>query len=72
MSISLSLFSSADVQVEASFDVRVSSWGDEIKQSMNPVVAEAGVALNARLLGKDIVVLSLEIGHDFLEAVIVE
>lgn len=44
--------------------------GDKVQQCMHPIIAEAGVALDTRLLRKDIVVLALEVGHNFLEAVL--
>lgn len=42
---------------------------DEIKQGVHPVVLETGVTLDSRLLGEDIVVLTLNVAHDFLESV---
>ena len=47
--------------------VRVSSRWDEVKKSMNPVVAEAGVTLDTRLLRENIIILALEVPNDFLE-----
>lgn len=48
--------------------LRVSGGWDEVEESMNPVVAEAGVTLDTRLLREDVVVLALEVANDFLEA----
>lgn len=44
------------------------SGRDEIEQGMYPVVAEAWVTLDSRLLGQNVVVLAFEVVHDFLEA----
>lgn len=41
---------------------------DEVEQSVNSVVTEAGITLDTRLFGQDIVVLTLEVPDDFLEA----
>lgn len=40
---------------------------DEVEQSVHPVVTEARVTLDTGLLGKNIVVLTLEVAHDLLE-----
>ena len=49
-------------------DVRVAGGWDEVKQSVNSVVAEPRVTLDARLLGKNIIVLPLKVVDDLLEA----
>ena len=41
---------------------------DEVEEGVHPVVAEARVTLDTRLLGKDVIVLALEVAHDLLEA----
>jgi hypothetical protein len=35
---------------------------------MHPVVPEAGITLDTRLLGEDIVILTLQVPHDLGEA----
>lgn len=63
-----------DAGAEAShkFDVdfaqRVAGGSDKVDQSMNAVVSEAGVSLDARLFGKNVVVLALEVADNVLEA----
>ena len=47
----------------------MSSRGDEVQQSVHTIIAEAGVALDTRLFGEDVVVLAFEITDDFLKAV---
>ncbi len=39
-------------------------WGDEVEEGVDAVVAEAGVALDARLLGENVVVLPLEVSNN--------
>lgn len=34
---------------------------------MNPIVPEAGIALDTRLLGENVVVLAFKVTNDFLE-----
>ena len=46
----------------------MSGGRDEVEESVNTVVPEAWVTLDARLLSQDIVVLAFEITNDFLEA----
>lgn len=46
----------------------VASGRDEIEEGVDPVVPKTGVTLDARLFRENIVVLALEIAHDFLEA----
>lgn len=38
--------------------------GDKVKHGVNSVVSEAGVTLDTRLLGKNIIILSLEVAND--------
>lgn len=45
----------------------MSSGRDEVEQSVNSVVAEAGVTLDARLFGQDVVVLPFKVPDDLLE-----
>ena len=47
---------------------RVTSGGDEVEQSVHPVVAEARVTLDTGLLGQDIIVLAFEVADNLLEA----
>jgi hypothetical protein len=47
---------------------RVARGRDEVEQRVHTVVAEARVALDARLLSENVVVLALEEADDFLEA----
>jgi hypothetical protein len=42
---------------------------DEVKESVDSVVAETGITLDTRLFSKDIVVLTLKVSHNFLEAI---
>lgn len=46
----------------------MTSRRDEVQESMDSVVSEFRVTPNTRLLSQDVVVLALEVGHDFLEA----
>ena len=46
----------------------MSSGRDEVEKSVNTVVPEAGVTLNARLLREDVVVLALEVANNLLES----
>jgi len=41
---------------------------DEVQQSMNTVISETGVTFDTRLFSKNIVVLTLKIANDLLEA----
>ena len=41
--------------------------GDKVEQGVHPIVAEARVTLDAGLLGKNIVVLTLEVARDLTE-----
>lgn len=43
--------------------------GDEVEQGVDSVVSEARVTLDTRLLGKNVVVLSLEVPNNFGETV---
>jgi hypothetical protein len=43
---------------------------DEVEQSMDTIVAEAGVTLDTGLLCENVVVLSLEIANNFTKALI--
>jgi hypothetical protein len=38
--------------------------GDEVKHSVHTIVSEAGVTLNTRLLGKNVIVLPLKVAND--------
>ena len=40
---------------------------DKVEQGVHPIVAEARVTLDAGLLGKNIVVLTLEVARDLTE-----
>ena len=51
--------------------LRVSSGRDKVEEGVNPVVAEARVTLDTRLLREDIVVLTLEMTYNFLKTVMV-
>lgn len=37
---------------------------DEVEHSMDTVISESGVSLDTRLLGQNIIVLSLEVAND--------
>lgn len=47
---------------------RVAGGRNEVEERVDTVVAEAGVTLNTRLLGENVVVLTLEVARDLLEA----
>lgn len=49
---------------------RMTGRGDEVEEGVNTVVAEARVALDAALLGENVVVLPLEVAHDLAKAVV--
>ena len=55
-------------KVHKDVGLRMSSGRNEVEQSMYPVVAEAWITLDTRLLGQDVVVLAFEVVHDFLKA----
>jgi hypothetical protein len=38
---------------------------DEVKERMNAIIAEARVTLDSRFSGKNVIVLSFEVAHDF-------
>ena len=46
----------------------MSSGRDEVEQGMDTVVAETRVTLDTRLLSEDVVVLTLEMANNLLEA----
>ena len=48
----------------------MSGGWDEVEEGVHPVVAEAGVTLDTRLLGKNVVVLALKVANDLLEAAV--
>ena len=48
---------------------RVTSGWDEIEKDMNTVVPEPRITLDTGLLGENIIVLTLEVSDDFLEAI---
>ena len=50
-------------------NIRVTSWGDEVKQGMDTVVAEARLTPDTRLFGQNVIILALEVPYDFLETV---
>jgi hypothetical protein len=47
----------------------MASWSDEIKQSVNTVVAESGIAFDAGFFSQNVVVLSFEVADNLTEAV---
>lgn len=48
-------------------DSPMTSGGDEIEHHMNAVIPESRVTLDARLLGQNVIVLSLEIANNLCE-----
>lgn len=42
----------------------MASGSDEVEHSVDTVVSESGVTLDTRLLGQDVVVLSLEVSNN--------
>jgi hypothetical protein len=46
----------------------MASRSDEVKQSVNTIVAETGITLDTGLLCENIVVLSLKIANNFTKA----
>jgi hypothetical protein len=46
----------------------VTRRGDEVQERMHTVIPEARVTLDTRLLSQNVVVLTLEVANDFLEA----
>jgi len=48
----------------------VTSGSDEIEKDVDAVVAESWVTLDPRLLGKNVIVLSLEVANNLGEAVV--
>lgn len=49
--------------------IPVSCRSNKVEKSMNTIVAESWVTLNARLLRKNVIVLSLEIANNLAEAI---
>lgn len=47
--------------------VRMSSRRYKVKQSMNAIITESGIALDTRLLCKDIIILAFKVADYFLE-----
>lgn len=47
----------------------MSSRGDEVEEGVDTVVPEAGVTLDARFFGQDVVILTLKVANYFLKAV---
>ena len=47
---------------------RVTRGRDKVEEGVNTVVPEAGVTLDTRLLGQDVVVLAFEVADDLLES----
>lgn len=47
----------------------MSGGRDEVEQGVDPVVSEAGITLDSRLFSEDIVVLTLKVTNDLLEAI---
>jgi hypothetical protein len=47
----------------------MASWSDEIKQSMDTVIAESGVTFDTGFFSQDVVVLPFEIADNLTEAV---
>lgn len=47
--------------------VRMTGRRDEVQQSMDSVIPETGITFDARLFGKNVVVLTLEVADNFLE-----
>ena len=46
----------------------MAGWSNEVEKDVNTVVAESGITLDARLLGKNIIVLSLKVSLNLGEA----
>jgi hypothetical protein len=44
------------------------SWSDEIKQSVDTVVAESGVTFDAGFFSQNVIVLSFEVADNLTEA----
>lgn len=42
--------------------------GDEVQKSVHPVVPEAGITLDTRLLRENVIILTLEVAYNLLEA----
>lgn len=42
----------------------MASRSDEVEHSVDTVVSESGVSLDSRLLGQDIIILSLEVSNN--------
>jgi hypothetical protein len=53
-------------------DLLVSRRRDEVQESMDTVVSKAWVSLDPRLLGKNVVVLALEVADNLLKAVLTD
>ena len=46
----------------------MSSGRDKVQEYMNTIVTEAGIALDTRFFSQNIIVLTLEVANDLLEA----
>ena len=47
----------------------MAGWRNEVEESMNSVVTEARVSLDARFFGENVIVLALQIADNLLEAI---
>jgi hypothetical protein len=47
----------------------MAGWRNKVEQSMDSVVTEARVSLDARLFGQNVIVLALQIADNLLEAI---
>ena len=55
-------------EVGAESYARMAGWGDEVEEGVDTVIPEARITLDTRLLSKNVVVLTLEVANDLLEA----
>lgn len=46
----------------------MASWRNKVQESMDTVVPEAGVTLDSRFFGENIIVLTVEVSDNLLEA----
>lgn len=55
-------------QLDIEFTETMAGWCDEVQEDVHTVVPEAGVTLNPRFFGQDVVVLALEVSDNLTKA----
>jgi len=48
----------------------MASWGDKVEKGMDTVIPESRVTLDTGLFGKNIIILTFKVAHNFTETII--